>query len=177
MVKKFILLRNAFIRKLKSRIKENKLATWNFYINSTEDNMNKSIIAQQNLKELYKDEKTYKLFQEINIQDLSPVEQRHLERLLKEFKKQNEFRTQLGELDILEKEISKKYNSYVPKIDNKPISKTQLDHILQTSINLALRKKAYQAVLNGGNLIAEDLRRLVLKRNEYAKNFGYSNFF
>ena len=173
----FTILKNAFAYKLQPLHKAYWLSRWNFYTNSSEENMARSIAAKKALQKLYQDKKLYKLFKEVDLKSLSLAEQGQLKHILKEFEEQNQFHDQKEELDLMEAEIAKKYNSYTPKIDNKPVSSAQIYAILQTSEDTNLRAQAYQAKLDGGNLIAEDLRKLVIKRNEYAQNFGYNDFF
>ena len=81
------------------------------------------------------------------------------------------------ELRKKENEIAKKFNSYIPKIDDKEVNKTELFKILQNEKNPDIRKKAYEAKIKSGDTIASDLIEFVKMRNEYAKTKGYENFF
>ena len=76
-----------------------------------------------------------------------------------------------------ENEIAKKFNSYIPEIDGKEVTKTEIFKILQTETNPEVRKKAYDAKIKGGDLIACEMVDFVRMRNSFAKNKGYKNFF
>ena len=49
--------------------------------------------------------------------------------------------------------------------------------IIQTESNPELRQKAYDALIKGGDLIADDMIEFAKMRNEFAKTKGYDNFF
>ena len=62
-------------------------------------------------------------------------------------------------------------------IDGKETSKAEINKILQNEPDVDLRKKAYDAKVKGGDIIANDLIDFVKMRNEFAKTKGYNNFF
>ena len=62
-------------------------------------------------------------------------------------------------------------------IDGKETSNAEISKIMQNEKNIELRKKAYEAKLKGGDLIAEDLIEFAKIRNEFAITKGYKNFF
>ena len=96
-------------------------------------------------------------------------------RVLKEFDEELNTGEELKKLRQKENEIAKKFNSYVLKIDDKEITKTEVTKILQNEENLEMRRKAHEAKIACGDLIAEDLVEFVKMRNEYAKTKGYEN--
>ena len=81
------------------------------------------------------------------------------------------------ELEKKENDIAQKYNSYVPTIDGKEVSKSEISKIILTESNPELRQKAYYALIKGGDLIADDMIEFAKMRNEFAKTKGYDNFF
>ena len=119
----------------------------------------------------------YEKFSKIDKNKLSEHERKQLKDLLKEFDEELNTGKELKALRKKENEIAKKYNSYIPKIDGKEITKTELLKIMQTEINPDIRKKAYEAKIKGGDLIEKDLIEFIKMRNEYAKNKGYKNYF
>ena len=174
MNKKFVALRDAFIQKYEKLAPECDEAEWSFYINSTDENMQKYSAKQERLDNFLKDRKLYAMFRAISPATLSKQEQNQLNFILRKIESANSSKT---ELDDMELNISQKYNSYVPMVEGKETSATEIASLLQTERNPFVRKKFYDAKLRGGDLIADDMKQLVIKRNEYARRVGYGNYF
>ena len=177
MREKFISLREEFSKKLEPAAINSEKTAWDFYINSNEENLKKYEEAQNYYSDLFKDETFYKKFLEIDKTKLDKHEQKQLKDLLKEFDEELNTGEELKELRKKENEIAQKYNSYIPKIDGKEVTKTEITRIIQTETNPDIRKKAYSARISGGDLIAEDLIEFIKMRNNYAKNKGFDNYF
>ena len=102
---------------------------------------------------------------------------KQLKDLVKAFYNELESGNELKALRDKENEIASKYNAYVMTIDGKPVSKAEIMKILEKETNEDLRKKAYEANVKAGDVIAEDLVDLVKMRNDYARTKGYDNYF
>jgi len=76
-----------------------------------------------------------------------------------------------------ENEISQKLNSFQMTIDGKNVSKAEIQKITETETNPEIRKKAADAKIASGDLIADDLIELVKLRNDFAKKKGFDNYF
>ena len=170
-------LRDEFCKNLEKVSIDLEKKCWDFYINSTPENMKRYEIAQENYSKLFRDRKTYEKFKKIDKNQLSKHEAKQLKNLLKEFDEELNTGEELRKLRQKENEIAKKFNSYVLKIDDKEISKTEVTKILQNEENVEIRKKAHEAKIACGDLIADDLVEFVKMRNNYAKTKGYSNYF
>lgn len=175
---KYITIRDEFCKKLEPQYLDAGVKDWNFYTNSTKENLELSSKASDEIQELYRDEKVYKELAVLQKQDLGD---KHLNNQLKHFYKDFDEELNAGEvkkaLRDKENEIAAKYNSYVPKIDEKEVSKAEISQIIQMEKNPEIRQKAYEAKVKGGDLIANDLVEFVKMRNEFAKSQGYDNFF
>ena len=174
---KFINVRDVFSKKLYPAYLKSSIADWDFYINSTDKNMELSIKAGDEYQDLYKDENIYNELKKIKLEALEKNEQRQLKNLLKNFEDIISGGEDLKVLRDKESEIAQKYNSYIPIIDGKEVSKTEISQILEKETDVELRKKAYDAKVKGGDLIAEDLKNFAKMRNEYALKKGFSNYF
>jgi peptidyl-dipeptidase A len=175
---KFIKLRDDFCEKVEPKELKANIDCWNFYINSTPENMEIYQKSQDEVSNLFKDEKLYKQFKEL--EDVG-LKDRHLNKQLKNLNRDFDEELNSGELKKAlrdkENEIASKFNSYVPKIDGKETTKAELNKLLQNEKDVTLRKKAYDAKVLAGDLIADNLVELVKMRNEFAKTKGYKNFF
>ena len=174
---KFIQLRDEFGKQLEPLESNLERASWDFYINSNSETQECLEQAESEASNLYKNENLYKKFQTIDSSQLSKHEAEQLKDILKEFEKELNTGEMKKALQKKENEISQKYNTYIPQIDGKEVTKVDISNILQKETDVELRKKAYAAMMKGGELIASDLIELVKMRNEYAKTKGYENFF
>lgn len=178
MKEKYIKLRDDFCEKLAPVQIETELSAWNFYINSTDENLEKYTQSQEKMSNLFKDEKLYNELKDIQSHGL---DDKHLATQLKDLTKafydEIESGKELKALRDKENEISAKFNSYKMTLDGKPISKAEISKIMETEKNPEIRKKAYEAKVKSGDLIANDLVELVKMRNDYAKIKGYNNYF
>ncbi len=152
-------------------------ADWNFYINSTPENLDIMTKAQDEHSNLFRDETFYKDFKKIDKNLLNKHEQKQLKNILKDFEEELNTGDDLKELRNKENEIAQKYNSYVLKIDDKEVSRVDIQKILQTEPNTEIRKKAYEANIKAADLIAEDLKEFVKMRNTFALKKGFDNYF
>ena len=170
-------LRDEFCNRLEKVSINLEKKCWDFYTSSTPENMQKYEAAQDEYSKLFQDRKMYEKFQKIDKTALSKHEAKQLKDLLKEFDEELNTGEALKQLRQRENEIAKKFNSYVLKIDEKEVTKTEITKILQNEENQELRRKAHEAKIACGDLIAEDLVEFVKMRNEYAKTKGYDNYF
>ncbi len=177
MQNKFIKLRDKFSEKLEEISLKSNRACWDFYINSTPENLEIYEKAQDEYSNLFKDKKTYEEFLEIDKTKLKKHYQKQLKDLLKRFDEELNTGEELKKLRQKENEIAKKYNSYIPKIDDKEVTKVELVRITQTETDPEIRQKAHEAKIKGGDLIAKDMIEFVKMRNEFAKNKGYKTYF
>lgn len=170
-------LRDEFCKDLEKVSINLEKACWNFYTDSSAENMQKYEEAQENYSKLFQNKDFYKKFLEIDKNKLNKHEQKQLKDLLKEFDEELNTGEELKALRKKENEIAQKFNSYIPKIDGKEITKPEIFKIIQTETNPDIRKKAYEAKILGADLIADDLIDFIKMRNKYAQNKGYKTYF
>ena len=174
----FIRIRNEFSEKLEPLVIKSKIDDWNYYINSTDENLKELEKSQEVISGLYRNKD---IFTKLKAIEKSGLEDKHLAKQLDNLTKNFDDELNAGEfkkaLREKENEIMGKYNKYVPMIDGKETTHAEIGKIILNDKNIDLRKKAYKAVVKGGDLIAEDMVKLVKMRNEFAKTKGYKNFF
>ncbi|MGN1125074.1 MAG: M2 family metallopeptidase [Candidatus Gastranaerophilaceae bacterium] len=176
---KFIALRENISKDMKPIMSNSEAACWDFYTESTPENMNKMNAAQDKANDFYDNKEIYEQLKEINsaggVSDKKLKKQ--LRNLTSAFGDGIEFKEELKAMSTKENEISQKLNSYQMTIDGKPVSKAEISKIMETEKNPEIRKKASEAKIKSGDLIAEDLVELVKMRNDFAKKKGYDNYF
>ena len=176
--REFIELRDKFCEELEPKNLRADIDAWNFYINSTDENMKKYEKSQEEVYKLYRNKNIYDRL--TNMSEFG-LEDKHLNKQLKNLAKDFDEELNAGELKKAlrdkENEIAAKYNSYVPMIDGKETTKAEIRKILQTEKDVNIRKKAYEANVKGGDLIADDMIEFIKMRNKFAQSKGYKNFF
>ncbi len=170
-------LRDEFCKDLERVSIALEKSCWDFYTNSTPENLKKYEEVQEEYSKLFRNEEFYEKFKTVDKNPLSKHEQKQLKDLLKEFDEELNTGEELKALRQKENEIAKKFNSYIPQIDGKEVTKTEIFKILQTETNPEKRQKAYDAKIKGGDLIADDMVEFVRMRNSFAQNKGYKNYF
>ncbi len=177
--KNFVELREKISKDMKPIMSNSEAACWDFYTESSQENLDKMNAAQDKANDFYDNKEIYAQLKEIN--DKGGVHDKKLQKQLRNltsaFGDGIEFKEELKAMNEKENEISQKLNSFVMKIDGKPVSKAELSQIMETEKNPEIRKKAANAKIESGDLIAEDLRELVKMRNDFAKKKGYDNYF
>lgn len=175
---KFIELRDRFCDELEPKNLKSNIDCWNFYINSTDENRKVYETSTEDVYNLYKNNEIYQELQSLKKEGISD---KHLSKQLEDLYREFDEELNAGELKKSmrdkENEIASIYNSYIPMIDGKETTRAEITKILQTSKNLNLRKKAYDAKVKGGDLISKHLVELVKLRNMFATDKGYKNYF
>ena len=176
---KFVELREKISPEMKQLYTEVASADWDFYTNSSKENLEKSNAAQDKMNDFYDDKEIYKEIKKIN--DAGGVKEPHLQKQLRNlttaFGDGIEYKEELKAMREKENEISQKLNSFQMTIDGENVSKAQIQKIMETETNPEMRKKAADAKIASGDLIADDLVELVKMRNEFAQKKGYDNYF
>lgn len=176
-IDKFIKIRDEFSIGLDKVLRQNEKSAWDFYINSTPETMKQYEIAQDEYTKLFSNKKVYDEFMSVDASKLPHHEQKQLKDLLKVFDERLNSGENYKALEKKENEIAQKFNGYIPLIDGKEVSKTEISKILQSEYDPVLRQKAYDLLIKGGDLIAEDMVEFVKMRNDFAKSKGYNTFF
>lgn len=171
----FIKLRDSFSKVWYEIFLKECDAEWNFYINSSDENLEKLNEVQKEVRNFFSNKEVYDVFKRTAKSELTNTEKRQLEKIIKRF--EEEMNDDSAILSDKENEIAQKFNSYILMLDNKEVSRVNIRNILQNEPNPEIRKKAYEANLKSADLIAEDLREFAKIRNNYAKEKGYDTYF
>lgn len=176
--KEYIKIIDKFYEEVEPKAIKAQIDSWDFNTNSTDENMKKLTKSQEKVLNLIRNEEFYHKLKEF---EKSGLEDKHLAKQLKNLVKDLDDEFNAGEqkkaLNDKTIEIICKFNKYVPKIDEKETSLAEISQILLNEKNADLRKKAYEATIKGGDVLADDLIELTKMRNEFAKTKGYNNFF
>ena len=178
--KRFIKIRDKLEADIERFETRKNLADWEFSINSNETN--KKILQREcrRISNYYNNSsgifsELSKLEKRDNI--VNPKLIRQLTYLLGLFDMSDKNDKEAAALRRMEMDISQKRNSFQIKIDGKPFSETEIIHREFFETNPDIRKKLYSAETKAGDIIAEDIIKLIKKRNDYARKKGFKNYF
>ena len=101
---------------------------------------------------------------------------RQLDKLLIAFQESAMDQDLLKDIIALSTAITEKHNNHRGRIDGREVTMTEIYRILTAESDVALRKKAWLASKEVGNVIIDDYLRLVRMRNESVRALGYSNY-
>jgi peptidyl-dipeptidase A len=76
----------------------------------------------------------------------------------------------------LSTEIQKNFSTFRGAIDEGKVTDNEIKEVLKTDIDTIYRRKAWLASKQVGEVVSDDLLRLVKLRNEAAKKVGFDNF-
>jgi peptidyl-dipeptidase A len=82
----------------------------------------------------------------------------------------------LNEMVRMQTAIEQKYGNFRAEVKGKKLSDNDVEEILKTSKNSEEQKEAWIAQKKIGPVVADDIRALVLLRNEIAKDLGFKNY-
>ncbi len=72
--------------------------------------------------------------------------------------------------------IEKAFNLYRAKVGDRELTDSQVREILKRSRDSEERRKVWEASKGVGSVVIDDLRELVMLRNQAAQHLGYSNY-
>ncbi|RKY53553.1 MAG: peptidase M3, partial [Candidatus Neomarinimicrobiota bacterium] len=105
-----------------------------------------------------------------------PVLRRVFEVLYNDFLLNQADTTLLRRITELSTRVEKKFNTFRGEIDGKKVSMNEVKRILRTSNDTELRRKAWVASKQVGEVVADDLLELVKLRNELACSLGFPDY-
>ncbi|MBE0534187.1 MAG: M2 family metallopeptidase [Phycisphaerae bacterium] len=101
---------------------------------------------------------------------------RQLDKLYLAYQDSRMDQQRLKEIIGLSTAISEKYNNHRGRIDGREVTMTEIYRIMTAEPDVTLRRKAWLAGKEVGNVVIDDYLRLVKMRNESVRAIGYQNY-
>ena len=76
----------------------------------------------------------------------------------------------------LQTEMENKYSTFRASVDNKQLTDNEVEKVLKTSTNSDEVEKAWKASKVIGKVVVDDMKKLIVMRNNAAKELGFKNF-
>lgn len=128
---------------------------------------------------LFNDTDAYKYLLE-SAQDASivdPLLKRQFNVLIRQFKQHMIEPALLKEIVERESELQLAYANFRPQIEGQPFTENEIKEVLKKESRSDVRKQAWEASKQIGNLLAPQILHLVGLRNHAARNLGYTDYF
>jgi peptidyl-dipeptidase A len=164
--------------KVKPLQKEAALAYWNASGSGKDEDYAKYEELSNTLMKIYASKDDFSKLK--NIKDSKAVKDtllaRQLEVLYLAYLGSQTDTVKLAEVIKLETAIEKRFNTFRVNVNGKELSDNEVEDLLKTSVNSEELKLAWLGSKEIGLAVANDLKTLVKKRNEIAKELGFDNY-
>lgn len=172
----------SFVKKYEAAVipvsREASLAYFNATISGNEDDYNKYADMEIQLDKIYSNKENFEELKRIKESGLITdfLQKRALDLLYLAYlgKQTDEKRNE--EIIKMSSEIEKKFSTFRAEVNGRQLTDNQVEDILKTSTDSEELESAWKGHKNIGNIVAEDIIKLVKLRNESAKEIGFNNF-
>jgi peptidyl-dipeptidase A len=171
-----------FIRKHDSVVtplsKETNLAYWNAAISGKPEDWKKAEDLQLEMVKLFANKESLAKLEEIKVSGLisDTLMARQLDVLYRQFLLAKADTAKLNEAVRMGTEIEQKYGNFRAEVKGKKLSDNDVEEVLRNSKDVNEQKEVWIAQKKIGSLVADDIRKLVVLRNEIAKELGFKNY-
>jgi peptidyl-dipeptidase A len=172
----------AFIAKYDSVVqplmKESNLAYWNASISGKAEDWKKSEDLNIALTKIYSNKEDFAVLKKIKESNTIKDEilNRELVILYNSYLSNQVDTSLLNDVIKMQTAIEQKYSNFRAEVDGKKLSDNDVEEVLKKSTNSDELRKAWEGHKAIGTVVSEDIRNLVKKRNEIAKQLGFNNY-
>jgi peptidyl-dipeptidase A len=172
----------AFIKKfdlvVQPLTKESSLAYWNASISGKDEDWKKSEDLNIELTKVFANKPDFAVLKRIKESDAITDEllKRQLDVMYNAYLGNQVDTALLNSAIKMQTEVEKKYSNFRADVNGKKLSDNEVEDILKTSTNSAELRQAWEGHKAIGPVVAQDIINLVKKRNEIAKQLGFSNY-
>ncbi len=165
------------VETIRPLLKESGLAWWNACLSGKEEDYKKYSDFEFKLKEIYKDKENFEKVKSFKNKIKDPILNRQINLLYLYYLENQADSELLRKITDKSTEIEKKFNTFRGKIDNKKVTNNEIENILENEKDNNLRKKAWEASQQVGEVVSNDLIELVKLRNKVAKENGFNDYY
>ena len=179
MLNEFIKFLIEYENKIVDLSREASLAYFNASISGKEEDYKKASELQLQISKIFSNKndfeklKKFKTSEEINNE---LVLKRQLELIYNAYAG-NQFDEKLQEEIInLSTKVEEKFATFRAEVNGQKLTNNKIDEILETSTDSEELKQHWLASKQIGNIVAEDVKKLVSMRNKAAQEMGFKNY-
>ncbi len=154
------------------------LADWELQITGSEEARDRSIQLNTQLAKIYTNKDEFNFLKSIKADSLtSAIQAREHTILIDTYLSHQMDDSVLEEMIRLQIEIEESFNSYRAVVGGKELSDNEIDEILLTSDDTALRQESWMASKTVAVVVKDRLLELVRLRNREAIRLGFANYY
>jgi len=171
-----------FIRKHDSVLiplyKQTTLASWDASVSGKPEDFQKSEEFNLQMMALYANKESLKKLEEIKVSGMitDSLLNRQLDVLYRSFLMARADTGKLNAMVRMGTAIEQKYGNFRTEVRGKKMSDNDVEEVLRTSKDVRYQQEVWEAQKKIGNVVADDVKKLVKLRNEVAKELGFKNY-
>jgi peptidyl-dipeptidase A len=150
---------------------------WLANMEASEANLERAGAAQKALTRVYADREKYTYLKTIQPTELTGDTARQYQLLFNAFTGNQMDDAVIEDLVDTEKRVEGQYNNHRPLLRGEPTGDNALRDILRSSNDSELRREAWEASKEIGQVVEADVLHMVDLRNREAKRLGFANYY
>lgn len=160
-------------------MKDAALAYWEATTTGKDEAYQKQAELQTRLETIFTDPKTFAYLKEVRASGAvtDPLERRQLEGLYLQYLGRQLDPQVLAKIIAKQSAVEQKFNTFRARVDGKEITDNEIEQVLKTSTDRAVRRAHYLASKQVGVAVAADVVELAKLRNEAARKLGFRDFY
>jgi len=168
-----------FVKALETKtvplFKEMNLAYWNASISGKKEDFEKNAELQNKYAAIFSDKSSFEKLKGMGeIKD--PILKRELKVIFNQFQQNQADTALINAVNNMQNAIEQKYGNFRAEVGANKLTDNQVEEKLTKSTDSKELEDVWVAQKKIGNVVADDLKKLVLKRNELAKSMGFKNY-
>jgi peptidyl-dipeptidase A len=164
--------------KAKPLIKEMNIASFKAAVSGNEEDYKKAAELEFKLSKIFSDKNDFAILKKIKesgeVKD--SLLARELKKLYNTFLSQQVDTVKTKAMIDLQSKIAKAFNTFRAQVNGKQLTDNDIEELLTTSTNNNDLKAAWFATKKSGEVVSQDILKLVKLRNEVAKELGFKNY-
>ncbi len=153
-------------------------AYWNAAITGSEEDFNKAQELQMKLIGVYADTQALETLQKIKVSGLvnDTLLARQLDLLYTQFLMAKADTSKLNAILKIETKIEREFSIFRTEVNGIKMTDNDVEEVLRRSRDMKKQKEVWNAQKKIGRVVADDIRKLIVMRNEVAKEMGFKNY-
>ena len=158
--------------------KKANLAYWNAAISGSEEDFNKAEALQMKLISIYADTTALETLQKIKVSGLvnDTLLARQLDLLYTQYLMAKADTSKLNAILKMETKIEREFSVFRTEVNGKKMTDNDVEEVLRRSKDKNKQKKVWNAQKKIGQIVADDIKKLIVMRNEVAEDMGFKNY-
>lgn len=165
------------VGKIEPLMREEALVYWQACLTGKSEDYERYANLELEIKNIYSSKEDFEFIKDMKDKIKDPILSRQANLLYNNYLGNQINKTLLEQIVRKSNKIELKFNTFRGKVNGKEVTMGDIREILEKEKDSSIRKKAWEAQKQVGEIVAEDLIELVKLRNEAAKEIGFKNYY